>query len=71
LADVVRDVQGPCSISLVSSLEELDDRLSSLEKNAAERLANDGFAGQTIGFEHFLNLRYEGFDTTFMVSRPD
>ncbi|KAI4628332.1 hypothetical protein J4E80_002470 [Alternaria sp. BMP 0032] len=71
LADVVRDVQEPCSVLLKSSFDELDERLSSLEKNAAEQLANDGFSGQTIGFEHFLNLRYEGSDTTFMVSRPD
>ena len=71
LADVVRDVQEPCSVSLSSSLLELDNRLTSLEKTAAEMLASDGFAGQTIGFEHFLNLRYEGSDTTFMVPRPD
>ncbi|KAJ4376062.1 hypothetical protein N0V83_001343 [Neocucurbitaria cava] len=71
LADVVRDVQEPCSALLSSSLEHLDERLTNLEKNAAEMLAKDGFAGQTIGFEHFLNLRYEGSDTTFMISRPD
>lgn len=71
LADVVRDVQEPCSVLLKTSSEELDDRLAALERNAAEMLASDGFAGQTIGFEHFLNLRYEGSDTTFMVSRPD
>jgi 5-oxoprolinase (ATP-hydrolysing) len=70
LADVVRDVQEPCSIPL-SSLEELDTRLAALEKSGADMLANDGFPGQTIGFEQFLNLRYEGSDTTFMVSRPD
>jgi len=70
LADVVRDVQEPCSIPL-SSLEELDVRLANLEKSGAMMLANDGLPGQTIGFEHFLNLRYEGSDTTFMVSRPD
>jgi 5-oxoprolinase (ATP-hydrolysing) len=71
LADVVRDVQEPCSALIDTSLEVLDDRLASLEKNASEQLANDGFAGQTIAFEHFLNLRYEGSDTTFMVARPD
>mgnify|MGYP003624101600 CR=1 FL=1 len=71
LADVVRDVQEPCSVLLHSSLDELDDRLTKLEKKAADMLANDGFAGQTISFEHFLNLRYEGSDTTFMVTRPE
>ncbi|CAO2651751.1 Nn.00g000340.m01.CDS01 [Neocucurbitaria sp. VM-36] len=70
LADVVRDVQEPCSVLLGSSLSQLDERLTNLEKNAAEMLAKDGFAGQTIGFEHFLNLRYDGSDTTFMISRP-
>ncbi|KAF2123024.1 Hydantoinase B/oxoprolinase-domain-containing protein [Lophiotrema nucula] len=71
LADVVRDVQEPCSVPLNSSLEALDARLASLEKAGAEMLANDGFANQTIGFEHFLNLRYDGSDTTFMISRPE
>lgn len=70
LADVVRDLQEPCSVLLKSSSEELDDRLEALEKNAAAMLARDGLAGQTISFEHFLNLRYEGSDTTFMISRP-
>ena len=70
LADAVRDVQEPCSMVLDSSLEELDTRLASLEQAGAEMLANDGFPAQTIGFEHFLNLRYDGSDTTFMISRP-
>ncbi|KAF2733965.1 hypothetical protein EJ04DRAFT_577276 [Polyplosphaeria fusca] len=71
LAEVVRDVQEPCSVELASSLEELDTRLTNLEKAGSEMLAKDGFSGQTIRFEHFLNLRYDGSDTTFMVSRPD
>lgn len=71
LADVVRDVQEPCSVPLDTSLEELDDRLTALEQTASEQLSKDGFAGQTIGFEHFLNLRYDGSDTTFMVARPE
>ena len=71
LADVVRDVQEPCSVLLGSSLDQLNTRLANLESNAAEMLAKDGFAGQKIAFEHFLNLRYDGSDTTFMISRPD
>lgn len=71
LADVVRDVQEPCSMHLSSSLEELDARLVNLERSGAEMLANEGFSDQTIDFKHFLNLRYDGSDTTFMISRPD
>jgi 5-oxoprolinase (ATP-hydrolysing) len=71
LADVVRDVQEPCSVPLDSSIDELDNRLASLEQAGAGMLANDGLHGQTIQFEHFLNLRYDGSDTTFMISRPD
>ncbi|ORY01820.1 5-oxoprolinase [Clohesyomyces aquaticus] len=70
LADVVRDVQEPCSVPLSSSLKELDSRLASLEKLGSEMLSKDGVPHDWITFEHFLNLRYAGSDTAFMVPRP-
>ncbi|KAF2011588.1 hypothetical protein BU24DRAFT_376862 [Aaosphaeria arxii CBS 175.79] len=70
LAHVVRDLQEPCSMTLSTSLEELDNRLADLEKAGAVELAKEGFNGN-LSFEHFLNLRYDGSDTTFMVPRPE
>ena len=71
LADLVHDVQQPCSADLDGSLDELDARLKDLETSAAEKLMADGAPSHAITFEHFLNLRYVGSDTTFMIPRPE
>jgi 5-oxoprolinase (ATP-hydrolysing) len=71
LADLVHDVQEPCSMHLNSSLDELNARLSSLEKATADKFIRDGVSSHSIRFENFLNLRYVGSDTTFMIPRPD
>lgn len=71
LADLVHDVQLPCSMDLEPSLDELDARLKDLESTAADKLLADGASSHAISFEHFLNLRYVGSDTTFMIPRPD
>lgn len=71
LADLVHDVQQPCSVDLEPSLDELDARLKDVEATAAEKLIADGAPSHAITFEHFLNLRYVGSDTTFMIPRPE
>ncbi|KAF4987548.1 hypothetical protein FGRMN_10300 [Fusarium graminum] len=71
LADLVNDVQLPCSLDLETSLSELDARLKDLESTAAEKLVSDGASLHSITCQHFLNLRYVGSDTTFMIPRPD
>ncbi|KAH9897192.1 Hydantoinase B/oxoprolinase-domain-containing protein [Xylariomycetidae sp. FL2044] len=71
LADLVQDVQEPCSTDLNSSLAELDKRLATLENRATEKLLKDGAPRSSMSFEHFLNLRYLGSDTTFMIPRPE
>ncbi|VUC25520.1 unnamed protein product [Clonostachys rosea] len=71
LADLVHDIQQPCSVELDGSLEELNSRLKELESTAAEKLVSDGAARDSLAFEHFLNLRYVGSDTTFMIPRPE
>ncbi|KAG9255120.1 putative 5-oxoprolinase [Emericellopsis atlantica] len=71
LADLVHDVQLPCSMDLETSLDELDRRLGELEATAVDKLVADGAPRHSINFEHFLNLRYVGSDTTFMIPRPE
>ncbi|KAF4501867.1 Hydantoinaseoxoprolinase, N-terminal [Fusarium agapanthi] len=58
LADLVHDIQLPCSLPLETSLAELDARLEDLESRATEKLILDGVSMQSITFQHFLNLRY-------------
>ncbi|KAM0816979.1 putative 5-oxoprolinase [Seiridium cardinale] len=71
LADLVHDVQEPCSADLSSGLGNLQDRLSNLEKGASEKLIQDGAPKDSLSFERFLNLRYAGSDTTFMIPQPE
>ncbi|KAK0383332.1 hypothetical protein NLU13_9245 [Sarocladium strictum] len=70
LADLVHDVQKPFSADLDTSAEELDARLKELELIASEKLIKEGAKKEALEFEHFLNLRYVGSDTTFMIARP-
>src|ERR1700759_1430252 len=58
-------------MDLSSSLDELDARLTNLENAAVKKFAADGVAAKSMRFEHFLNLRYVGSDTTFMIPRPE
>lgn len=70
LADLVHDVQQPYSADLNASINELDARFKDLESTASDKLVTDGADPSSITFEHFLNLRYVGSDTTFMIPRP-
>ncbi|KAF7556528.1 hypothetical protein G7Z17_g1318 [Cylindrodendrum hubeiense] len=71
LADLVHDVQQPYSAVLGTSLDDLNSRLKELEKSAETKLVSDGASIASLTFEHFLNLRYMGSDTTFMIPRPE
>ncbi|KAH7013041.1 putative 5-oxoprolinase [Ilyonectria destructans] len=71
LADLVHDLQQPYSAVLGTEMDELDSRLKELEKSAEEKLVSDGASVDSLTFEHFLNLRYMGSDTTFMIPRPE
>ncbi|KAK7428185.1 hypothetical protein QQZ08_005251 [Neonectria magnoliae] len=71
LADLVHDVQQPYSAVLGTSSEDLDSRLKELEKIAEAKLVSDGASAESLSFEHFLNLRYMGSGTTFMIPRPE
>ena len=70
LADLVHDAQQPYSADLNTSVDELNARLKDLESTAADKLIADGATPSSVTFEHFLNLRYVGSDTTFMIPRP-
>uniref|UniRef100_A0A3Q2XXN9 5-oxoprolinase, ATP-hydrolysing n=1 Tax=Hippocampus comes TaxID=109280 RepID=A0A3Q2XXN9_HIPCM len=75
LADVVEEVQEPCSLRYErSSFSELDRRVELLSKRCHDTLCARGFnryvSGQ-ITTEVFLHLRYEGTDCALMVTATD
>ncbi|XP_063062907.1 5-oxoprolinase isoform X2 [Engraulis encrasicolus] len=69
LADVVEEVQEPCSLTYESrSFAELDRRVDLLSHRCQETLRGRGFQSAQIKTEVFLHLRYEGTDCALMVT---
>ncbi|KAK9965359.1 hypothetical protein ABG768_004455 [Culter alburnus] len=69
LADVVEEVQEPCSLQYVaSSYSELDRRIEDLSQRCDQILRKQGFSSSQISIEVFLHLRYEGTDCALMIT---
>ncbi|TKS87865.1 5-oxoprolinase [Collichthys lucidus] len=69
LADVVEEVQEPCSLQYEQrSFTELNRRVEQLSKRCRDTLCARGFASGQITTEVFLHLRYEGTDCALMVT---
>lgn len=72
LADVAVDNSEP----LVAELEEatkplLVERFAALKELGKQQLLAQDIPEETIKYECFLNLRYQGSDTRLMISEPD
>jgi 5-oxoprolinase (ATP-hydrolysing) len=71
LADVAVDVSEPYVHPLTkASLSACEERFRLLQERASERLQGQGVDIKTVSYECFLNLRYQGSDTTLMIGRP-
>jgi 5-oxoprolinase (ATP-hydrolysing) len=71
LANVVQEVQEPCSLVLgETSSDEIDNRFESLSFKVLESLSKQGFSSSNVETRQFLNLRYEGSDTKIMTLTP-
>ncbi|AET40439.1 5-oxoprolinase Ecym_6035 [Eremothecium cymbalariae DBVPG len=69
LADVVEEAQEPCSYSLTEAniAGILGPKFEELTKRTKDKLIQQGFASTQILFDKYLNLRYEGTETSLMV----
>lgn len=71
LADVVVENQEPATLTFSENVEdELTERLALLSSRGAAGLGAQGFDEQSIEHECFLNMRYQGSDTSLMIPRP-
>ncbi|KAK5850209.1 hypothetical protein PBY51_014477 [Eleginops maclovinus] len=69
LADVVEEVQEPCSLQYEQqSFRELNRRVEQLSKRCRDTLCARGFSSSQISLEVFLHLRYKGTDCALMVT---
>ena len=68
LADVVVENQEPAAITFSNEvLDEIQTRLTSLSSRGAKDLETQGFDAKSTHHEPFLNMRYQGSDTTLMI----
>ncbi|WWD16936.1 hypothetical protein CI109_101368 [Kwoniella shandongensis] len=72
LADIAVDVSEPFVRELSqSALETVEGRFDGLKTRALEKLAEQGVASETASYDCYLNLQYQGSDTTLMIVRPE
>ncbi|KAL7421442.1 hypothetical protein Q5752_004328 [Cryptotrichosporon argae] len=72
LADVAVDVSEPyvCEFS-TAALAEIKGRFGGLQERALGQLVGQGVANDSVHYECYLSLQYQGSDTTLMIARPD
>ncbi|KAL2871196.1 Hydantoinase B/oxoprolinase-domain-containing protein [Aspergillus lucknowensis] len=71
LAGVVQEAQEPVNETYnESSRERLESRLSNLRTQVKQHLINQGVREADIAYEMYLNMRYQGTETSIMVSQP-
>jgi 5-oxoprolinase (ATP-hydrolysing) len=74
LADVVDECQIPESKTWSEDqkiINELRQKMEELKRRSSAKLQEQGFSKESIVFEEYLNMRYQGTESTLMVVRPD
>lgn len=71
LADVVAEQQEPSSeVLCADAIPKLKGRLRVLQGKSSDLLKKQGFEQKQIDHVLFLNCRYQGTDTSLMISKP-
>lgn len=71
LAEVVQEAREPSSETLgEDALMRMEERFVLLKQRASDGLLAQGITTSSIVHEEYLNLRYHGTDTNFMIIRP-
>ena len=71
LADVVVENQEPeTTVFSEEAFHRLQDRLDRLSAQGLKSLEAQGFASRDVRHECFLNMRYQGTDTSLMIPSP-
>ena len=71
LADVVHEVQEPSSDIFSKQVQnKVTQKLEKMQSVASKVLEGQGFSEELISFEVYLNMRYQGTDTSLMIIKP-
>lgn len=73
LADVIEENQEPCSFIMSGSetISKVKERFLALSENSIKNLLSQSFSREHIIVERYLNLRYEGTETSLMILQKD
>ncbi|KAJ5602593.1 Hydantoinase B/oxoprolinase-domain-containing protein [Penicillium hordei] len=71
LAEIVQEAQEPMAAQYFCSEQLISTKLQGLVDRSTEQLRLQGFSDDQLRYEIFLNMRYEGSDTSLMILRPD
>ncbi|KAK3656315.1 hypothetical protein LTR56_003016 [Elasticomyces elasticus] len=71
LAEVVQEAQEPSSAILTAdTISGLQQRIELLKGKVRAGLTSQGVEAEAMAFEPYLNLRYHGTETNFMIKEP-
>ncbi|KAI9932480.1 hypothetical protein ASPWEDRAFT_55596 [Aspergillus wentii DTO 134E9] len=71
LAEVVKESQEPISANYADSHSSLEKRFDDITAAATADMGTQGFAEDQVRHELYLNMRYEGSDTSLMILKPE
>ncbi|KAL4820381.1 Hydantoinase B/oxoprolinase-domain-containing protein [Aspergillus spinulosporus] len=71
LAEVVKESQEPLSTQYESSKAKLKKKLAEMTEAAVKDMKEQGFSSDQVRHERYLNLRYDGSDTSLMILEPE
>ncbi|RDW85270.1 hypothetical protein BP6252_02860 [Coleophoma cylindrospora] len=71
LAEVVQELQEPASTEYYTSQEYLRNRLEILISQTHSEFLSQGYESDQVKHDLYLNMKYEGSDTTMMVLKPE
>ncbi|GAB1212165.1 hypothetical protein ATERTT37_001295 [Aspergillus terreus] len=71
LAEVVKESQEPVSTDYITSQATLDKRFVDMTDAATAEMKTQGFPAEQVRHELYLNMRYEGSDTSLMILKPE
>ncbi|KAM0248511.1 hypothetical protein ACHAQJ_009448 [Trichoderma viride] len=71
LAEIVQEAQEPMAAQYAGAKKLIETKLKGLISRSTENLRAQGFEESQLRHEIFLNMRYEGSDTSLMILEPE
>ncbi|KAK4934667.1 hypothetical protein LTR10_024131 [Elasticomyces elasticus] len=71
LSEVVHEAQEPMAADYASSQELIAEKFKKLVGRTTEELVDQGFTKDQVRHELFLNMRYDGSDTSLMIRNTE